>query len=301
MIQLRLHDVSFRQPDVALPVIRQTSLTLAPGLYYLFGANGSGKSTLLKGLAGILAPASGNISLARHNQVIEGMEYKLYTGYAPQEASYYNGLTVMQYLKYIAGMRLIPAPLIASRIEDVTRLLGLTGMGKRRLELLSVGQKKRLMLVQAVLADPDLLLLDEPLAHADPHEKEMLSEWMSEGGREKVIIVAHHPSERKVDSNSHILFIMKGQLMGPYSSNELITELDGRIVSCRVPKLVWEQEKGNCRHQGLHVLSVKYNADSVEVRMLMEIPGSMPMLPYEIVSPTMEDVFMYFQKVLAQE
>ncbi|WP_256760721.1 ATP-binding cassette domain-containing protein [Cohnella sp. WQ 127256] len=296
MIHLKLDDVTYKYPHEGARTVRIADLTLTPGLYYLYGANGSGKTMLLKGLAGLLTPAKGIVKLHRGNQALDVAQYKWHMGYCPQEYALLESLTVYAYLKYIAKMRFIPNQLIPSRIDELLDTFQLKSMARQKIDSLSIGQKKRILLLQALLADPDLLLLDEPLAHTDLHEYNMLSRLLASEEGERIIIASDHPISRQMDISCRILFISEGQLKGPYDSEQLKASLDNRIVTCRIPTTRWREQLEKMSRV-CSILSLKHGPEEVIFRVYLhagKTSGSVPFLA-NVEITTMEDVYLCFQ------
>lgn len=297
MIRLDLRGVSFKPATGTAAGVRPIDLSLLPGLYYLYGVNGSGKTTLLKGLAGLHAPAAGDVRLVRAGRTLGPGDYKRYMGYSPQEAAVHERMTVRQFLQYVARMRLIPEPLIAARVDEMLGVFDLWACADGRAEQLSVGLKKRLMLAQAMLADPDLLLLDEPLAGADIESQESLRAWMSDEGARRIIIAAHQPSERFADVGSRILYLSGGQLYGPYAPGDLLDGLRGEIYICRMPASHWRAQGDDFAAQGARTIAVKFAADDVIVRLAYPPREIVRELAAEAAEPALEDVFVCFDKL----
>jgi|GEM_PF-1033307 len=225
MTRLVMRGVSFRHPAAKDFRLQPVDLTLSRGLYYLLGGNGSGKTTLLKGLAGILPLAGGDLRLMMDNKPLSREAYKRYMGYSPQEVSIHPQLTVCQYLKYVARMRLVPEAGIARRMEELLQQFGLSEAVNSKTCQLSAGMKKRLMLAQAMLADPRLLLVDEPFAHLDIEGQGLLRSWLSEEGGRRIIIAAHHPAEHW-RSEEHPADCLTGGCC-------VLMLKDGRLQECR--------------------------------------------------------------------
>lgn len=148
-------------------LLGDVNLVLPPGWYGLQGANGSGKTALLKAIAGLYKPACGLITYQLHGVTLSGNAYKPYLGYKPQHAAYYDNMTVEAYLRYVGEMKLMPRTTIEERSCELCERLGLSNERKTPIQRLSGGNKQRLMIVQAMLADPWFLLLDEPLYGLD--------------------------------------------------------------------------------------------------------------------------------------
>ncbi|MDQ0091028.1 ABC-type multidrug transport system ATPase subunit [Paenibacillus anaericanus] len=148
-------------------LLGDVNLVLTPGWYGLEGANGSGKTALLKAIAGLYQPVRGLITYQLHGVALSGNAFKPYLGYKPQQAAYYDNMTVEAYLRYVGEMKLMPRTTIDERSRELCERLGLSNERKTPIQRLSGGNKQRLMIVQAMLADPWFLLLDEPLYGMD--------------------------------------------------------------------------------------------------------------------------------------
>ncbi len=148
-------------------LLGDVNLALPPGWYGLEGANGSGKTALLKAIAGLYQPVRGLITYQLHGVTLSGNAFKPYLGYKPQQAAYYDNMNVEAYLRYVGEMKLMPRATIEERSRELCERLGLTAEWKTPIQRLSGGNKQRLMIAQAMLADPWFLLLDEPLYGMD--------------------------------------------------------------------------------------------------------------------------------------
>lgn len=219
MNQLRLTNV--RIQGAYRFKVKSGEVVLQNGLYYVLGANGSGKTTFLKGLAGLYPSGGDNIRLLRGDQTLPVSAYKRYMGYAPQEIALHPHMTVMQFMMHIARLRLIPEELVQSRVLELLAQFGLTSMKEEPTGLLSVGQQKRLMFVQALLADPDLLLLDEPFASVDQVSKQQIRYWIAEEKHRRIIIAAYQPEQEPIDQAAQLLILQDGLLRGPYDLQKL--------------------------------------------------------------------------------
>ncbi len=164
--RIQLQGVEVRADDGSL-ILEETSLDLLPGWYGLNGSNGSGKTTLLKVLAGLVIPSRGRISYWLEGNELPGDAFKGYLGYKPQQAAYYENMTVAGYLRYVAQMKLLPKRESAERAQQLCAAFQLITAGDTVISQLSGGQKQRLMLVQALLGDPWFLLLDDLLKGVD--------------------------------------------------------------------------------------------------------------------------------------
>lgn len=164
--ELKLAGVELHEDNGHL-LLGDVNLTLPPGWYGLEGTNGSGKTALLKAIAGLYQPVRGLITYQLHGVALSGNAFKSYLGYKPQHAAYYDNMNVEAYLRYVGEMKLMPRTTIEERSRELCERLGLSDERKTPIQRLSGGNKQRLMIVQAMLADPWFLLLDEPLYGLD--------------------------------------------------------------------------------------------------------------------------------------
>ena len=162
------------------PLLNHVNLDLPAGWYGLEGANGSGKTALLQAIAGLYPPARGQISYQLHGKPLSGNTFKSYLGYKPQQAAYYDNMTVEAYLRYVGEMKLMPHSTLKERSRQLGERLGLSAEWSTPIHHLSGGNKQRLTIIQALLADPWFLLLDEPLYGVDIEMRFLLLEVLYE-------------------------------------------------------------------------------------------------------------------------
>jgi len=152
----------------AIPAIRDVSFTVQPGaILGLLGPNGSGKSTTVSLLTGLREPSGGEIRFDGRNIADRLVEYKARVGYVPEEAHLYTFLSAREHLDLIGRLRRLPAHLLTRKITTLLDLFGLTGAADQPISGYSKGMKQKVLLIAALLHDPDLLILDEPESGLD--------------------------------------------------------------------------------------------------------------------------------------
>jgi ABC-2 type transport system ATP-binding protein len=152
----------------AIPAIRDVSFTVQPGtILGLLGPNGSGKSTTVSLLTGLREPSAGDIWFDGRNIAERLVEYKARVGYVPEEAHLYTFLSAREHLDLIGRLRRLPAPLLVRKVTTLLDLFGLTGAADQPISGYSKGMKQKVLLIAALLHDPDLLILDEPESGLD--------------------------------------------------------------------------------------------------------------------------------------
>lgn len=188
------------------------SLELTAGIHILTGKNGSGKSTLLKLIAGIIPLTAGSITLFKREKISDISDCKARIGYASQEIAVYDEMRTVEYLRYIGRMKLIPSELLADRINQVVSDLKLKAWITAKINQLSLGQKRMLMFAQSILADPDILLLDETLESLDIEQQNHLKGILHRMAKYAIILVASHRDQQWEDYASQFIELSDGKL-----------------------------------------------------------------------------------------
>src|SRR5699024_1253886 len=150
--------------------VKDVTLTLGGGVYGLLGANGAGKTTLMRMLCGILTPTRGTVRCGGADIARLGEDYRAMLGYLPQDFGFYPDFTGPEFLRYIAALKGLTRAETARRIPELLRQVGLEEAGRKKLRAYSGGMRQRLGIAQAMLNDPQILILDEPTAGLDPRE-----------------------------------------------------------------------------------------------------------------------------------
>lgn len=196
----------------------------------LLGPNGAGKSTLMKILLGHLYPTSGTVKVLGENP--RNVKIKERIGYLPERTSFYTTLTAKETLAYFSKLLGLDSAVAKSRIAQLLEMVGLKMMDKRLVGEFSHGMRKRLGLAQALLNDPDLLLLDEPTAGLDPVGcREIKDLILTLGERGKTILLTTHLLADVQDVSDSIMILYGGKLRAAGHINELLAEKDKVLIT----------------------------------------------------------------------
>ena len=168
-MELKIQNITKRYRDKT--AVDDVSITLTPGVWGLLGANGAGKTTLMRMLAGILRPCCVRILCDGVEIGTLGAAYREKLGYLPQEFGFYPEFTVQDYLEYMAALKGLPRTEAARQIDALLERVSLTEVRRKKIVKLSGGMKRRVGIAQALLNDPEILILDEPTAGLDPGER----------------------------------------------------------------------------------------------------------------------------------
>jgi ABC-2 type transport system ATP-binding protein len=177
------------------------------------GPNGAGKSTTMKMLTGFLDPSAGTATVCGHEVSAQPIEVKRKIGYLPEGAPLYADMTPQSFLEFIAEVRGIPAAERPSRMAEVVSKVHIEGVLHQRIETLSKGFKRRVGLAQAILHDPEVLILDEPTDGLDPNQKHEVRALISEMAKDKVIVLSTHILEEVDAVCTRAIIISEGRIL----------------------------------------------------------------------------------------
>ncbi len=170
--------------------VDRISLRLQKGVYGLLGENGAGKTTLMRMICGILKPTSGSISF--DGMDVSEENYRSILGYLPQDFGYYPEFTGLDFLLYMASLKGLTRPQAKQRAAELLQLVSLQDAAKKKIRTYSGGMKQRLGIAQALLGQPELLVVDEPTAGLDPKERVRFRNLMEDLGKESIVLLSTH-------------------------------------------------------------------------------------------------------------
>ena len=189
------------------------SFDISPGnIVGFLGPNGAGKSTTMKMLTGFLPPSEGEIFIKERSIDSDAKAIQRDIGYLPEGAPAYGDMTVWQFLHFIADVRRLKGAHRKERLYDVIHRVELSDVLNRPIDNLSKGFKRRVGLAQAILHDPDILILDEPTDGLDPNQKHHVRQLIEDLSREKIVIISTHILEEVAAVCNRVMIIADGQL-----------------------------------------------------------------------------------------
>ena len=207
-----------------LTAVDNLSFTVEPGEVLGFlGPNGAGKSTTMKMLTGFIAPTSGSATICGHDIETDPLPAKSRIGYLPEGAPSYGEMTVRGFLDFIARLRGLDGSRRRARLDDVIERLHLDRVLAQTIDTLSKGFKRRVGLAQAVLHDPQVLILDEPTDGLDPNQKHEVRGLIKDMSADKIIIVSTHILEEVEAVCSRAIIIAAGKLLADDTPAGLVT------------------------------------------------------------------------------
>ena len=264
--------------------LRGFSLELGPGVLGLLGPNGAGKTTLMSILSTITRATQGTVTwngtdLAQHPDAIRAV-----LGYLPQDFGVYPNLNAVEFLEYLAAVKGLDAATSRRRIDELLNLVNLADVRKRPLGGYSGGMKQRIGIAQALLNDPQLLIVDEPTAGLDPEERVRFRNLLSELSGERIVILSTHIVSDVEATATEIALISQGTLVAHGAPEKLLRAVESKVWEWVIPSS--ELNAAKQKHQ---ISSAVRRSDGVHVRVLAPSApnGAQP------VAPTLEDAYLY--------
>lgn len=191
--------------------VDRISLKLHKGVYGLLGANGAGKTTLMRMLCGILRPTGGTITLDGVD--VSEEKYRAALGYLPQDFGYYPEFTGMDFMLYMAALKGLSKEQAKRKSAELLKLVSLEDMAKKKIKTYSGGMKQRIGIAQALLNDPEVLILDEPTAGLDPKERVRFRNLIAEMGKDSIVLLSTHIVSDIEHIADEVLMMKNGQLI----------------------------------------------------------------------------------------
>lgn len=223
MYELKLRHVTKKYGEkIALD---DFSFTFRTGIYGILGANGAGKSTMMNLITDNLKRDDGNILFNGRDIRYLGREYRKGLGYMPQQQGFYEGMTAESFLVYLAKLKEIPRREIIKEVDRVLDMVGMDDVRHHRIRSFSGGMKQRVLLAQALLGDPKVLILDEPTAGLDPKERARLRDHIYRLAQERIVLLATHIVSDIEAIADRILLLKDGRLLRSGTAEELISSL----------------------------------------------------------------------------
>ena len=266
--------------------LRGFSLELEPGVLGLLGPNGAGKSTLMRILATVTELTEGavtwnGVDVAKHPD-----ELRQVLGYLPQDFGVYPNLNAREFLEYMAAVKGLEAKSAKHRIDELLALVNLTDSAKRPLGGYSGGMRQRVGIAQALLNDPQLLIVDEPTAGLDPEERVRFRNLIADLSGERIVILSTHIVSDVEATATSIAIINKGQRITHAAPEEILQAVEGKVWTWVVSSEEFSKLKQ------IHIISnTARRADGVHVRVVAD---EKPEPSAQSVPANLEDAYLYF-------
>lgn len=260
------------------------NLKISNGMFGLLGANGAGKSSLMRTIASLQEPSSGSISFNGYDILAQPQEVRNHLGYLPQEFGVYPKISAENLLDHMAVLKGLHNK--KERKEQVTALLQQVNLYQHRKKAVftfSGGMRQRFGIAQALLANPKLIIVDEPTAGLDPEESNRFLNLLSEVGENVIVILSTHIVQDVRDLCSEMAILSNGKIISQGNPNELVNSLHGRIWSKIILKKELEVYTTN-----FDVISTRLVGGQTQIRVLS---NTNPGLDFDLMNPSLEDYY----------
>ena len=264
------------------------------GIYGILGPNGAGKSTLMNILTDNLLRDSGRI-LCNETEITKmKAQYRKIMGYMPQQQQLYDSFTVNHFISYMGTLRGMDKKEIRRRMEELLPLLNLSEVRRKKIKELSGGMKQRVLLVQALLDDPQILILDEPTAGLDPKERIRIRNLISDLSGDKIVLIATHVVSDIEFISKEILLMKNGKVVDKDCPEALQKKIAGKVFEIRI-----SQDELNQVKQEFEISNLFRTDGEIVVRVISEQRPEK--YRWTEVSPTLEDVYLYEFECLCRD
>ena len=270
----------------AFVAVDHINLTMTKGVYGLLGVNGAGKTTLMRMICTLLKPTNGSITCDGKDIFRMGGEYRSLLGYLPQDFGFYPEFTVKDYLLYIASIKGVRPIVARKRVKELISKVGLTKVANKRMKKLSGGMKRRAGIAQAMLNDPQILILDEPTAGLDPNERIRFRKLISELAEERLVLLSTHIVSDIEYVASEVWLMKDGKMVQTGTVDEIIGSMRESVWVCVVEKKMVADMMNKYK-----ISNMKSDMKGVELRI---ISAQKPYPDAMCVPASLEDVFLYY-------
>lgn len=285
-MSVKIKDLTVRFKN-GVTAVDHVNIEIPKGIYGLLGENGAGKTTLMRVLTTVLKLTEGTVILdgiLYNESNYEKIQQKI--GYLPQEIDLYPNLTVRECLEYMGGLSGVSKKECEKRIDYYLQKTSLLEHQKKKMRQLSGGMKRRVGLVQALLNEPDFLIVDEPTTGLDPEERIRIRNLLVDFSENRTVLFSTHVVEDLAATCNQLAVMKKGKFLYAGSVKELIDNAKGCVWECVVDNPIKAREL----EKKYHVSSKQNIEGGIQLRILSREKPNIECRPADA---TLEDAYMY--------
>ncbi len=262
---------------------------IGKGTFGLLGPNGAGKTTLMRILVTLIQPTSGEVMIGEHrlSDAAGKQAVKKLLGYLPQELGLYPDLSAEEFVDYAAILKGLRDPVARrQRVAEMLEVVGLSGDRSRKLKTFSGGMKRRVGIAQAIVNDPQLIIVDEPTAGLDPEERIRFRNLLAQLGRDRTVLLSTHIVEDIAQTCQKVAVQVKGRIIFTGTPSQLAHQAEGSVWQI-------EQQAGDPAPEDLQVVGMSHHESGVAYRVVGQANGHQYARP---VSPNLEDGYVWLMQ-----
>ncbi|SEW44898.1 ABC transporter ATP-binding protein [[Clostridium] fimetarium] len=274
-----------------IKALNNFSMEFQAGIYGILGSNGAGKSTLINLITDNVSRdsgvESGKIQYNEEDILKLGRKFRRIVGYMPQQQGFYDEFSAKAFLQYMASIKEIPRKIANKQIDELLEIVNLTKFAHNKVGGFSGGMKQRVLLAQALLGDPKIIILDEPTAGLDPKERITIRNYIAELSKDKIILFATHVVSDIECIADQVLFVKQGEIVAKGTPGELIRSMHDKVaeISCTLDQITELQAH-------YKVGNVKQRSDGLVLRIVGDnLPTEFEKVNHDI---NLEDVYLYY-------
>lgn len=286
-MELYLDDLCKTYQKGRPPALDHFSAAMTPGVYALLGPNGAGKSTLMNIIVDNIRPDQGKVLFNGADTIKFGKDFRRQLGYMPQQQGAYNDFTAKRFLWYMAALCGLKRQQAKERIAELLDFVGLTEVQNQSVGSFSGGMKQRVLIAQALLNDPKVLILDEPTAGLDPKERIRIRNFISEISRNKIVIFATHVVSDIEFIAKEILLVRKGKLLLKETPSQVLEKMEHKVFVASISPDQLKPLQAQYR-----ISNIVSQGEKIQIRIVSDVPPALDAV--QEVSPALEDLYLYY-------
>lgn len=285
-MELRIDGISKTYKRGEVKALQQIDMVLTNGVYALLGPNGAGKSTLMNIITDNLSADVGCIYYDGKDVKRMGENYRNILGYMPQQQEAYSDFTGWEFLHYMSILKGMDRKKAKEKIKELLCLVNLENVASKKIGTYSGGMRQRILLAQALLNDPKILILDEPTAGLDPRERIRIRNFISEIAGDKIVLFATHVVSDIEYIAKEVLVLKKGKLIFKDTIENILGTMEDKVYEALVQK-----EEVSLLQKEFMVSNLVHEVNGIKVRLISD---SFPNVKNIInVKPGLEDFYLY--------
>lgn len=288
-MELKLEGIQKSYQKKHVCAVKDFSMCFMPGVYGLLGPNGAGKSTLMNIITDNLKADKGVITWNGTPVQKLGADYRSVLGYMPQQQNLYDDFTGEQFLWYMSSLKGLKKKAAREKIEELLVVVNLVDERYKKIKSYSGGMKQRLLIAQALLNDPQILIMDEPTAGLDPKERVRIRNFISSISKDRIVLLATHIVSDVENIAKEIILMQKGEIIKIATPRKLVMDMQDKVFEV----LVTEAEQEQYESEGYKISNIMLGEEKNCLRIVSEHIPTLGQV--QKVQANLEDVYLFLE------